>query len=267
MKALVINLDKETKRLEFQAEQLNILNIDFQRVPAFKITDENYNIFTKYSKSWQRPLSISEVSCFLSHTKAWEIILSENKPMLVLEDDAWLTNNVPCILQNISKYKDIDYVTLEITSANRKKLVEKKATNSFCDVNLYRLYQGRSGAGGYILWPTGAKKLLTEFKKGKIGLADKFINAQYSLRAYQIEPACIIQLDQCNYFGILPPLEVKTTITNKITSTQTVLSRLLFRKRRIVGEMKIGINFLKNYTHSTRRRISLSPYFKNTNKT
>jgi len=263
MKALVINLNRETQRLAFQTKQLTSLGLEFERIPAVVIQDKHDNDYQKYYKSWQRPLSISEVSCFFSHKKAWEVIITENQPMLILEDDAWLADNLPCILKELITLKNIDYVTLEITGAKRKKLVAKKATSSFCAVDLLRLFQGRSGAGGYILWPSGAQQLIKQVNKGKIGLADKFINSCYSLRAYQIEPAVVIQLDQCQFYGINPPLEVKTTIVNKSKFSGSALDRMLFRLRRIIGEIKIGINFLKNRNHSIKRHISLADFFKN----
>ena len=37
MKALVINVDTATARMAFQHQQLNHLNIEFQRMPAYKI--------------------------------------------------------------------------------------------------------------------------------------------------------------------------------------------------------------------------------------
>lgn len=263
MKALIINLDRETQRLAFQTKQLTSLGLEYDRIPAVVIQDKHDNDYQKYYKSWQRPLSISEVSCFFSHKKAWEVIVSENQPMLILEDDAWLANNLPCILKELITLKNIDYVTLEVTGANRKKLVAKEATASFCDVNLLRLFQGRSGAGGYILWPSGAKLLIEQFNEGQIGLSDKFINSCYSLRAYQIEPATVIQLDQCQFYGITPPLEVKTTIVNKSEFSVPLLDHIRFRLRRIIGEIKIGVNFLKNRNHSIKRHISLTDYFKN----
>ncbi len=55
--------------------------------------------------------------------------------------------------------------------------------DSFSYINLFRLYQGRSGA--YVLWPSGAKKLLEKVEQGNVGLADKFINADYSLQAFK----------------------------------------------------------------------------------
>jgi len=261
MKALVINLDSATERLAFQTAQLQALNIDFQRLPAYKIEDNQDQIYQKYYNTWQRPLSVSEVSCFFSHKSAWDIVVAENQPMLILEDDAWLTDSVHCILEKINDASDIEYVTLEVTGSNSRKLLATIPSQEICESKLHRLFQGRSGAGGYILWPEGAKKLLAKFNKGKIGLADKFINACYSIKAYQIEPAVIIQLDQCHFHDIKPPLEVKTSISTKANITSNPLEQIRYRSRRILGEIKVGLNLIKHKKESVRRKIVLSNKF------
>lgn len=262
MKALVINQDSQVQRMAFQTQQLSSLGIDFQRLPAFTLSGAEDKVYKKFFDTWQRPLTVSEVSCFLSHKKAWQQVLSENKPMLILEDDAWLEASITEVLNELGQLTDVDYVTLEVTRLNRKKVVAKKSEKQFCGVNLLRLYQGRSGAAGYVLWPTGAKKLLKLLGGDKSGVVDKVINSCYSLNAYQVEPGLAIQLDQCSFHGITPPLEVQSTITTKTGVEFVLIDRVRYKARRIAGELKIGINFLKHYFHSDRRHILLSEGFK-----
>ena len=94
MKTLVINQDSQTKRMAFQIRQLTSLGVDFQRVPSYPISGKRDTTFQKHFDTWQRPLTVSEVSCFLSHKTAWEMVLSSNQPMLILEDDAWLDTDI-----------------------------------------------------------------------------------------------------------------------------------------------------------------------------
>jgi len=262
MKALVINLDSATKRMAFQKKQLQSLGIEFNRLPAYKIESSENNTFQKYFDTWQRPMSTSEVSCFFSHKNAWTQIIKEDQPMLILEDDAWLADNVPKVLDKLEQRLDMDYVTLEVTGSNSRKLIAKEITDSFYGIDLMRLYQGRSGAGAYVLWPNGAKKLIEKVQKGNIGLADKFINANYSLRAFQIEPAIVIQLDQCHVFDVKPPLEVKTSINTKTNTTSVFVDLVHYKIKRVIGEIKIGLNLLRHKHHATRRGIALSDYFR-----
>ncbi len=267
MKALVINVDSAVERMEFQSQQLQSLAIDYQRLPAFKINQFDDPLYQQYFETWQRPMSISEVSCFFSHKTAWDLVIKENQAMLILEDDALLAQNFSCILkelsylENISNEKgyEIDYVNLE-ERKNRKKLLSKKSKSEFCESFLIRLYQGRSGAAGYVLWPSGAKKLLHQMEAKGIGIADKFINENYSLESYQIEPACVIQLDQCQFHGIKSPIEVSSSIDPK-TSTSKPKQKWKFRLRRLVGELKIGFNQLRHIHIANRRTIKISEQF------
>jgi len=266
MKALVLNQDSQTQRMAFQTEQLRGLGIDFQRVPAAAINGTDDPIYKKLYNKWQRPMTVAEVSCFLSHINIWEIVISNNEPMLVLEDDAWLDENISDVLEELKHSTDIDYVTLEGARLNKKKLLSKKPVNTFSDVDLYRLYKGRSGSAGYVIWPSGAVKLLEVASKGKAAIADRFINSHFALNAYQIEPAPIIQLDQCAFHDIEPPIEVKSTITTKTKAELKFADKVRYKTRRIIGECNIGLNFLRHTHHANRRHVEISPYFKRANQ-
>jgi len=257
MKALVINLESATERMTFQIQQLNSLKIPFQRLAAYEIDNVHNIIYQRNYKTWQRPMSISEVSCFFSHKNAWDLIIKENQAMLILEDDALLSQNLPNILEEISILKNIDYINLE-ERKKRKKLLANSSIQEFCNSNLIRLYQGRSGAAAYILWPSGAKKLLQQMNNKGIGIADKFINENYLLNAYQLEPAPVIQLDQCKLYGLESPFDVNSSI-NKKTSDNNF--QWHFKIRRIIGQLKIGINYLRHFHHATRRKVEISNQF------
>lgn len=261
MKALVINLDSAIERMAFQKQQLQSLNIDYERLPAYKIEDDKDPVYKKMCNTWQRPMSVSEVSCFFSHKNAWDKIIEQNKPMLILEDDAMLALNVPCILKEISAFKKIDYINLE-DRKSRKKLLDKTSIKDFCHSSLIRLYQGRSGAAGYVLWPSGAKKLLDTANQ-RIGIADKFINEHYSLSAFQVEPAAIIQLDQCHLHGIEAPIKINTSIS-KETNSSIIKNGWGFRIKRALGETKIGLNYIRHFGHAKRRKIKISSSFDKT---
>lgn len=65
-----------------------------------------------------------------------------------------------------------------------------------------RLYRHRRGAGGYVLYPSGAKKLLKYQQKNGIAPADVHLNDCPTLR-YQIEPVCVVQAMYCQEYGIV----------------------------------------------------------------
>ena len=169
-----------------------------------------------------------------------------------------MASNINCVLEAISIIENIDYINIEITGTNKKKLLANKMTSEICDSQLYRLYQGRSGAGGYVLWPSGARKLLKQSSGKKVGLADKFINANYSLIAYQLDPAVLIQLDQCEYHGIEAPLEMESSITPKEVLAVKLDKCFICRFRRLATQVKIGLNHLRHIHHANKREVGFS---------
>lgn len=257
MKALVINLDSATERMAFQTKQLQHLKIDFQRISAYKIDTIEDTVYQEYYNTWQNPMSISEVSCFFSHKVVWDLIVKNNEPMIVLEDDAFLASNISQVINGLQKQTNIDYVNIE-TRYKRRRLIAKLPKQKIGDYELYRLYQGRSGTGGYILWPSGAKQLLIKMEKEGIGLVDKFINSAYSLVSYQVSPAPLIQIDQCHIHQLKSPIEAASSISKYSNKKSPPLK---YRYRRIIGQIKIGLNYLCNIHHAEQKSIDISPSF------
>ena len=256
MKALVINLTKSTDRMEFQTKQLNSLGIEFKRLSATSIDSLEEGIYQRYYSTWERPLRESEVACFLSHKNAWEEVINNQAPMLILEDDAYLSQTTTCVLDELATLHDIDYVTLE--ARGRKKIVAKRPSYALCESSLIRLYQDRTGAAGYVLWPSGAKKLIERFQKGKMALADAFISSTYTLQAYQVEPATIIQLDQCDAYGITPPLNTESAISSEAKPLTTATRHRSYRVKRIIGQLRMGGNMISVLHKSVRKTLSLN---------
>ena len=259
MKALVINLDTAVDRMEFQTKQLNSLGIEFEHLSATSVEELEDGIYQQYYSTWERPLRKTEVACFLSHKNAWGKVLKHNVPMLILEDDAYISHSLPCILDTLESQSDIDFVTLEVRG--RKKIIAKVPSYKFCNVSLIRLYQDRTGAAGYVLWPSGAKKLIERFKKGNMAIADAFISSTYSLNMYQIEPAVIIQHDQCEYYGLLSDFKTKSSVSSLQREHIPVTDYFFYRLKRLIGQFKLGVRRIRVLSFSTKRHLLLSSYF------
>jgi glycosyl transferase family 25 len=259
MEAVVINLDKATERMAFQNRQLKLLEINYIRLSAN--CPSHQKLYEQYFNIWERPLSYAEVSCFFNHKKAWEMVVEKDSPLLVLEDDAYLARNTPDLLSKIQNIKHIDYLNLEARGDKQRKLIAKKQLITFDDTAAFRLFQGRSGTGGYILWPSGAKKLLSKFNTGKVGIVDKFINSNYLLQAFQLEPAILIQLDRCKHYGLITPIETHSYI-GLCEKPPAVLTYSIHHKiRRIKGQVAIALNRLRHFYHSNYRPVNISKHF------
>jgi len=257
MKAYVINLPKDLTRREFQEIQLNRLGLNYEVVDAVSTNDIEPSIYKMHENDWQRPLRNVEVACYYSHQSLWKKIIETNEPALILEDDALLSKHVPFILNDLSKLTNMDYVTLEVRG--RKKLVSNKAVWLHdSGTKLYRLYLDRTGAAGYVLYPSGAKKLLELEKQVGIGLADAHITSCYNLIGYQVEPAPIIQLDKCEFYNLQSPFEVKSNISTKEKSQLDFSNMLYFKTKRISAQLKQAMQQIKYMFKARRRYIEIN---------
>ena len=113
MKALIINLKNSTDRMSFMDQQLKALSINYNRLEAVDASKLSNEIYSKYSDNWERPLRRSEIACFMSHKRAWELVIKENQPFLILEDDVILnrqTKDILDLLQNLESHKITQHI-------------------------------------------------------------------------------------------------------------------------------------------------------------
>lgn len=258
MNILLINLPSSKDRLAFQSKQLKKRNLPFHTLKAVSIEDigNSYDL----AFGWERPLRAVEIACFLSHKKAWQYVVDNDSPTLILEDDALLASNIKELLLELETQKQLDLITLEIRS--RKKTISKKAImTTSTNHKLYKLYQDRTGAAGYILWPAGAKKLLQKAQSHAPALADAFISSCYSLSAHQVEPAAIIQLDQCINYNIDSNMKTFSSISSqpKPVYSHNLKSFFVFKFRRIYSQLRMAIRKLSVLLTSQKRAINIKP--------
>jgi len=254
MDILVISLPNAKERRDFQQNQLSKLGLEFEFLDATSIHDLNEATYKKHYQDWQRPLKTTEVACYYSHRRAWNRVIQFNKPVLILEDDALLSKYVPELLKDFADKENTDLINLE--NRARKKFVSRSGESITCNSKLLRLYQDRTGAAGYILWPSGAKKLIQCEEKKGIALADAHITACNNLIVYQVEPSPIIQLDHCEYYDIKNPISNNAS-DSSVSSHNNPKGGVFFWLRRIYSQVKLGIRQLFLVTFSTRRYIKI----------
>lgn len=258
--ALVINLARSTERMAFQENQLIRLGIAFERIAATSTSDIPQVIYEQHANDWERKMRPTEVACFMSHLNAWKHVVESQKAHLILEDDALLANNCAELLTELhTNPLQADVVTLEVRA--RKKLVSKKQYNLTSEYHALRLYQDRTGAASYILYPAGAQKLLNAFDKNGMALADAFIANNYNLLSYQVEPAACIQLDMCEHYGIPSRMQmtstIATTVADKPVANNNADERA-FKWRRLMSQLKMAVRFLSTCIKAKRRPVSIN---------
>jgi glycosyl transferase family 25 len=250
----VINLPDEIKRRKLQKDQLTKLGLEYTILDATSVENISEATYKKHYFDWQRPLRKTEVACYYSHRSAWNRVIKSGEPALILEDDAILSIFLPELLDSLNKIKSTDLINLE--NRGRKKFVSRSHMDIECNSKLRRLYQDRTGAAGYILWPSGANKLLQFEKNSGIGLADAHITSCHTLNAYQVEPSPIIQLDQCKEYGIF---NTYTHIVSKstVSTSDNYRGSAYFILKRLLYQLKLALRQLFILTKSQRRYISI----------
>lgn len=205
--ASVINLDSRPDRLQAQAQQLDGLNIPWERVAAASPETVSPPLEDAYWQRWERPLRNVEKAALVSHREVWERVAGGSVPHLVLEDDALLLRGTVALLATLENLTGFDHVSLE-TRGRKKHLGPRHPV-----APIRRLWQDRSGAAAYLLWPRGAERLVARVAGGA-GLADAMICAAYELNSWQAWPAQAIQFDQCARWGLEPPVPVASAISS-----------------------------------------------------
>ena len=254
MQIFVINLPSATERSKLQKNQLTKLNLEYKILDATSAEDISEDTYKKHYFDWQRPLRKTEVACYYSHKSAWNRVIKSKKPALILEDDAILSILLPELLTSLNEIQNTDLINLE--NRSRKKFVSRSYVDIACQSKLLRLYQDRTGAAGYILWPSGAKKLIQFEKNRGIGLADAHITACHSLKTYQVEPSPIIQLDQCKEYGVTNSY---TNVISKstVSAGHKYKGSIYFMMKRALSQLKLALRQLFILTKSQRRYISI----------
>ena len=257
--ALVINLARSADRLAFQQAQLEALGIPMQRMAATSTEELDEKRYESLANGWERKLRPAEVACFLSHQAVWQHVADTGQAWLILEDDALLSREVPGLLEYLAANPgQADLVTLETRS--RKKLIGKQAYPAGSRFSLHRLYQDRTGAAAYVLYPSGARKLLQKAQTCAPGLADAFISSHYVLNAWQVVPAAAIQLDQCAAYGLPFDNPFASTITptgSQRPRVENGREALGFRWRRLWSQLRMEGRHLQVLFAAKRQQVHL----------
>lgn len=235
MNALVINLNRSKDRMNFMSRQLDRININFERVQAVDANDLDFEFYQKHAYSWNRVLRRSEIACFFSHKKAWEIVANKDEPFMIFEDDVVISKTLVCLVDKIEDNEKYNFINLETSS--RKKLIHKKKESITDSFSLKKVLHNKTGAAAYILWPKCARFLLSNYEKKGAALADAALYDNYfKLQQYQLTPAVAVQAHQCANFGINKPFKHASNIASEPKPRSNKSFYLIFKLRRIKTE-------------------------------
>ena len=175
----VINMDKDTHRLNNIYKECNKNNIKFERftgIDASKLSIQEKNKYV--TKFCQQYCTNNMIGCGLSHIKIYEDVIKKNyNNVLILEDDVYFIKNFHKNLNEVLEELPKDYDILYIGSlglSNKKisfdfnlifKLMSNK--NNKQDTNYKNIFCPifPLGLHGYIISNQGCKKILKMFNK------------------------------------------------------------------------------------------------------
>lgn len=232
----IITLASAAQRRAFQQAQAE--RLDFEPIwhPAVGVDDMSEAFFLEHAFNWQRPLKKTEVGCFMSHYQLWQRIAQSEGPAVVLEDDVMLGDNWLVDIRTLADQASADFICLETWG---KKLLGE--TQIVSGLYLQRLILNCAGAAGYVLWPSGARKLLDRFESEGAALTDAFINQTEHWHAWQLVPANVVQMNVAPLFGLKSGFESPSLIARESVQSPTPPSTRSWRSmrfKRLRGELK-----------------------------
>jgi glycosyl transferase family 25 len=166
----VINLDKSTDRMAKISKRLDELQVPFERISAVygaDLTSEELQI--NYdpklnAKTYRRELPCGEIGCYMSHIKAWKMIIERKlQCAIILEDDITIDERFREVAERLAgSTDDFDVVKLFCGKSNPKIVASEPIGKNY---KLCRFYKILSGNQGQLITFNGAKKLLGSHQK------------------------------------------------------------------------------------------------------
>lgn len=175
LRVFVINLDRSTSRWQSTSAKLKSLDISFERFAAIDGFGKPHPLFSRYDDKLRqryrrKPLSSCELGCFSSHFLLWEKCINLNEPIVVMEDDVVIDENIVEAL-NIAAERigQLGYLRLAGTSMKHRRTKKIETLGSF---DLIDHIRGPSGALCYVIHPNAASLLIKQAQVWFIAVDD-----------------------------------------------------------------------------------------------
>jgi glycosyl transferase family 25 len=197
-KVYVINLDKDTDRLDKVDKQLKDNGIQYERFPGILGVTVGTN--TALSRFCNQFCTDGMKGCALSHNNIWKKMIADgHSAVLVFEDDISLSedfdNHLKKIWSQVPNDFDIVYLGCQLKCGDNNivpTVVNKVFGQSPEPVNENVLrVKGSSGFYGYIISNRAARKLLMLPIHTHIDVQLQIWIQQYKLNAYSVSPLLV----------------------------------------------------------------------------
>jgi glycosyl transferase family 25 len=162
IQVLVISLENSFKRRAVVTHQLNQTTwawrfLDAIRGATLSKLPPEYRP-KKVNRLLGHELTASELGCFLSHKKAWQVCVDTNIPTIILEDDFQLLPNFEAMIQFLMSH----FEKWEMVRLHGLFEVPQKPILTEFDLSLLQNQGDAVGATAYLVKPVTAQKLIQE---------------------------------------------------------------------------------------------------------
>lgn len=192
---IVINLDRSSERLMQVREQLESRGLSFHRLAATDARtlpeserDRYYSAALNRS-THDQPLFPGEIACYISHLRAWQLILDQGWDYaVILEDDVRLAPNFEQALDQLASLP-LDWDVMKLGSTSTKPII--KATPVGGGLTLCSYAKVPICTVGEAVSRRGAEKLLARrIPFGRPVDVDLQYTWETGIEVYGLEPYC-----------------------------------------------------------------------------
>lgn len=197
MRIFVISLPTETTRREFIRAQFEQLGVEFTFFDAVDIRQSRTQYFEaidakRFFLNAGRHCLSTEIGCYASHLLLWRTCKTLNEPIVILEDDAGLTEDFALALPFIESQIDtLGFIRLEASCKRSGPRVAESRTHS-----AHYCYSYPFSAMGYAVAPDAAQTFIDHSRRFEAPV-DKFIKDFWVHRQplFQLLPHVIDESD------------------------------------------------------------------------
>ena len=197
----VINLDRDKARLKRVETLLSERDVAFTRVPAVdarSLSPDEIAAACAYPTPVSIRLQPGEIACYLSHIKAWRLLLdSEEDCAAVFEDDIELSCDAAEVLSAIADWMPEEADVVKLETSLKPIEMGRAPEAAIGDREIRRLAGCHIGTAGYVITRKGAARMLAESRQLRMAvdttLFDPRGGVAETLSLYQLSPALCIQ--------------------------------------------------------------------------
>ncbi len=229
---LLINLDRSPERLAAMRQQLAGFGLAFERLPATDGAQTPPAVLAEYysemlnRRQYHKRLTPGEIACYISHLRAWRLIVERNWAYaVVLEDDLELQPAFPAALAALASLPP-GWDLVKLASGRPKPVVSQLPLSPFALVDYYK---APVLTGAQAVSRAAAEKLLrTRIPFGRPADVDLQFPWETGIRVQGLEP-----------YTVSARADVPSTI-NSVAPRQSVPSRTTaFLRQRLTFNLRL----------------------------